>query len=240
MLPIVVDSLDKVPENARGAYVARDGKHYLDAEIEDVSGLKAKNTDLTTRLTAAQKRAAILGDRTPEEIQADLDFAKEQREKAAKDAGDFEGLKKIQAQELQKRDAKIYELVAQTAADEAIAAAGGKVKKLRGEVLKHVKVMDVNGSPTAVVIDAAGKPRIKDGQGTAVTIADLVEELKADDDFAVDFAHSGASGSGARNGGAGGGKSGAAVIIPRDASPAEYRRLRDDAMKRGVPYKVAS
>jgi hypothetical protein len=72
-----------------------------------------------------------------------------------------------------------------------------------------------------------------------VSIADVVEELKADDDFAVDFDFSGASGSGARNGG-GGGKGGAAVIIPRDASPAEYRRLKDDAVKRGVPYKIAS
>ena len=46
-LPIVADSLDAVPEALRSAYVERDGKYHLDAEIEDVSGLK--NTNAATR-----------------------------------------------------------------------------------------------------------------------------------------------------------------------------------------------
>jgi hypothetical protein len=94
-LPIVADSLDKVPEPARGAYVQRDGKFYLDAEIEDTSGLKSKNAELLGKLTAAQQRAALLGDRTPEQIQADFELASKAREQKAKESGDFEELKKI-------------------------------------------------------------------------------------------------------------------------------------------------
>lgn len=40
-LPLVVDKLDDVPESARGAYVEKDGKFRLDAEVDDAAGLKS-------------------------------------------------------------------------------------------------------------------------------------------------------------------------------------------------------
>lgn len=245
-LPITVDSLDAVPEGARGAYVQKDGKFTLDAEIEDVSGLKAKNTDLINRNKSLTDRAKIIGERTPEEVQADFDLAAKAREQKAKDEGNFEELKRLQALELAKkddalksRDERIYNLVAKQGATEAIVAAGGKPKKLLGEVLKSIKVVEQGGELVAQVVDAKGNPRIVDGQGTPMTIAQLVETFKADDDYAVDFAPSGANGSGARNEGAAGRGAGV-VVIPKDATPQEYRRLKADAEKRGVPYKIAS
>lgn len=45
-LPLTTDSLDTIPEAARGAYVEREGKFHLDAEVEDVAGIKAKNVQL--------------------------------------------------------------------------------------------------------------------------------------------------------------------------------------------------
>ena len=54
-LPLVADSLDAIPEPARGAYVAKDGKFHLDTEVEDVAPLKAKNTELLNE-TKAEKR----------------------------------------------------------------------------------------------------------------------------------------------------------------------------------------
>lgn len=237
-LPLIADTLDAIPEAARGAYIARDGKHYLDAEIEDTTALKANRDALKKEKDALAKRAAVLGDRTTEQVVADFEFAAKAREDAAKASGNYEELKRIQAEELRKRDDLIFDLTARTAADEAITAAGGKVKKLRSEVLRHVKVMPVHGVPTATVVDTKGQPRIKDGQGTPFTIADLVEELKADDDYANDFAASGASGSGARNDG-GGVNRGGIVTIDKNATPQEYRRLKAEAEKRGVAYKVA-
>ena len=238
-LPLVADSLDAIPEAARGAFVERDGKFHLDATIEDTSGLKAANQKLIAEKRALAARAAVLGDRTPEEVTADLEFAVKAREDAAKASGNYEELKRIQAEEIKKRDAKIYDLTARTAADDAITAAGGKVKKLRDPVLKHVEVRMVNGEPTAVVLDAKRQPRIKDGQGTPFTVADLVEELRADEDYENDFAASGATGGGARNDGGQGGRGGM-VIIPKDATPQVYRQMKADAEKRGVPYKIAS
>lgn len=54
-LPLVADSLDAIPEAARGAYVNRDGKFHLDTEVEDVTPLKAKNVQLMDE-TKAEKR----------------------------------------------------------------------------------------------------------------------------------------------------------------------------------------
>jgi len=239
-LPLLADNLDAIPEAARGAFVkGADGKFRLDAEIEDTAGLKATNAALKKEKDALSKRAAVLGDRTAEQVIADFEFAAKAREEAAKASGNYEELKRLQAEELKKRDTMIFDLTARTAADDAITAAGGKVKKLRDIVLKHVTVQLVNGTPTATVVDGKGQPRIKDGQGTAFTVADLVEELKADDDYANDFAASGASGSGGRNDSSGGGRGGM-VIIPKDASTQEYRRLKAEAEKAGRPYKVAS
>lgn len=236
-LPLTADKLDAIPEAARGAYTQRDGKFVLDAEFEDVSGLKKKNAELIESNKRLKPFASLIGDRTAEEIQADLELAKSHREKKLKDEGNFDEMKRLHGEEVSKKDALIFELVAKNEATAAITAAGGKPKKLLGEVLKSVKVQLVNGQPTAVVVDAAGKPRIKDGQGTAVTVADLVEELKADPDYEPDFAASGASGSGARNNTA---AAGSVVLIPKNASSEDYRRLKADAEKRGVPYKIAS
>jgi hypothetical protein len=245
-LPLIAEKLDAIPEAARGAYVEKNGKFVLDAEIEDTAGLKAKNAELIGANKKLAERAKVLGDRTAEEIQADLDLAAQARERKAKDEGNFEELKKLQALELKKRDdalatteAEIYDLVARNAAIEAITAAGGKVKKLVGEVLKSVRVVKDGNVRVAQVVDAKGNPRIVDGQGTPMTIAQLVETFKADDDYAVDFAASGASGSGARNDGGGGGARGL-VLIPKDATPQQYRAMKADAEKRGVPYQVAS
>jgi hypothetical protein len=56
-LPLVADKLDAIPEPLRSAYVERDGKYHLDAEVEDVTGLK--NTVATTRRERDEaKRAA--------------------------------------------------------------------------------------------------------------------------------------------------------------------------------------
>lgn len=245
-LPIVADSLDAIPEPLRGAYVERAGKFHLDADVKDPSAeLVAKNGELIALNKTLKTRASVIGDRTPEEVQADLEYAAKAREQRAKDEGNFEELKKLQALELAKkddalksRDSTIYDLVAKQGAIEAITAAGGKVKKLLGEVLKSIKVAEVGGELVAQVVDAKGNPRIVDGQGTPMTIAQLVETFKADDDYAVDFAPSGAAGGGARNE-SGVNNRGGVVLIPRNATPQEYQRMKADAEKRGVPYKVA-
>lgn len=222
-------------------------KTYTEA---DLAGLKTKNEDLIARLNAAKERAAILGDRTPEEVKADLEFAREMREKKARDEGDFESLKAQlldqHKSELTKRDtrvqrveSKLYDVLARREAEAAIIEAGGNPKLLLPHVLPFVKVTEQNDDFTAQVVDAKGQPRIADGQATPMSIAQLVDIFKADDTFGAAFESSGAAGSGARNSGAGGGRGGT-VMIPKDASPQEYRRLKAEAEKAGRPYAIAA
>lgn len=55
-LPLVTDSLDAIPEAARAVYVERGGKYHLDAEVEDVSPIKAKNAELLNETKAERRK----------------------------------------------------------------------------------------------------------------------------------------------------------------------------------------
>ena len=245
----VVDSIDTIPENARGAYVQKDGKYVLDADIPDVSGLRSKNSDLVARLAKAQERAALLGERTAEEIQADLELAKTTREKKAKAEGDFESLKaqlvtqhKTELEKVSGRtkkvESKLYDVMARRELEAAIVSAGGNPKVLLPHMLPFVKVIEQDEDFSPQVVDEKGKARIApDGSGKEMSIAQLVETFKADETFGVAFKPSDVTGSGARNSSTPSGSG--AVIIPKDADVQTYRRMKADAEKRGVPDKVA-
>lgn len=61
-LPIVTDKLDAIPEPLRAAYVEREGKFYLDAEIEDNAGLKSALEKERTGRRTAEARAKAADD----------------------------------------------------------------------------------------------------------------------------------------------------------------------------------
>jgi hypothetical protein len=226
-------------------------KTFTQADLDAaVAGLKAKNQELIGTTKALKARADVIGDRTPEEVQADLEFAKLTREQKAKAEGDFEGLKKQMIDQhtaeltkvtgrTKKVEGKLYDVLARREVEAAITAAGGNPKILAPHILPFVKVVEQDEDFVAQVIDAKGNARIADGAGTAMTIAQLVETFKADETFGVAFAPSGTTGSGARNEGTPGGKGGV-VLIPKNATPQEYRRLKDEAVKAGKEWKIAS
>lgn len=222
-------------------------KTYTEA---DIAGLRSKNEELLAKLKDATTRASVLGDRTPEEIKADLEFAREQREARARAEGDFESLKAQlldqHKAEIAKRETrvkrvegKLYDVLARREAESAIVAAGGNPKLLLPHILPHIRVSESDDDFAAEVVDEKGRPRIADSQGTPMTIKQLVESFRSDDTFGLAFAASDAAGSGARTTTQAGG-GGGTVLIPKDASPQEYRRLKDEATKAGRPYAIAS
>lgn len=222
-------------------------KTYTEA---DIAALKAKNAELIGKNKTLAERAKVIGERTPEEVAADLDFAAKAREEKARAEGNFETLKAQLIQQhtterekltgrTKKVEGKLFDVLAKREAESAITAAGGNAKVLLPHLLPFIRVAEQDDDFTAQVVDAKGNPRIADGQGTPMTIAQLVELFKADDAFAPAFAASGASGSGARNESSGRGGS-VTVLIPKNATPQEYRRMKEDAEKRGVPYAIAS
>jgi hypothetical protein len=221
-------------------------KTYTEA---DVAGLKSKTEELLTKLTAANQRAALLGDLTAEQLKADLDLAKATREKKAKDEGDFAALSKqkddFHAAELtkvggrvKKLEGKLFDTLAKRETEAEIVAAGGNPKMLLPHLLPHVQVTEQDEEFGVQVVDAKGKPRIADGQGTPMSIKQLVEQFKGDPVFAPAFAASGAGGSGARNGGPAGAV-GQIVLSGADAKdPQKYRAAKKKADEAGVSLTI--
>lgn len=247
-LPLVVDKLDAIPEPLRGAYVETDGKFRLNTDVEDVSGLKAKNSELLGKLKAANDRAKLLGERTAEEIQADFDLAAKTREEKHKAEGNFEAakaemLKGHQAQlakvaeDKAKVEAQLHKVLVVKDADRAIRDAGLEPEVLEPHVTPHLKVVYEEGEAVARVVDAKGNVRFNE-KGEPMTVDQLVSTIVANPKFAGLVPASGVKGGGAGNEGANV-RGGAVVLIPKDASVAEYRRMKDDAVKRGVPYRIA-
>lgn len=222
-------------------------KTYTEA---DVAGLKAKVAEKIAENKKLAERAKVIGDRTPEDVLADLDFAAKAKEEKARAEGNFETLKaQLLQQHATERDkltgrskkieGKLYDVLARREAESAIVAAGGNPKVLLPHILPFIKVTELDEDFTAQVVDGKGNQRIADAQGTPMSIAQLVDTFKSDETFGIAFAASGASGSGARNDAGGRGGS-AIVLIPANATPQEYRRMKADAEKRGVGYAIAS
>lgn len=174
---------------------------------EQVTGLKAKNTELLGKLKELDPLKGI----DPNEYK----ILKEQQAKLEEDrlkaAGDFENLKKqlldAHGKEKAALEAKIATLsksleenVLIATATQAIAAEKGVPTLLMPHVRSRTK-LDDNGQP--VVIDDSGNVRVG-ADGKPLSIAALVAEMKADvNTFGRAFEGSGASGAGS------GGSSGA-------------------------------
>ena len=215
MLKLNVDSLDAVDEPLRALYEPDGDKFKLKVEgVEDTSGLKSA-------LSAERKRAADLekqakawksGGRTPDEI-AELLQAQEARALTeAEKKGEWD---KIKAQmntahetALKAKDETIgamrrrleAELV-DAKATAAIAAAKGVPELLLPIVQRFVKVDE---DFSVQVVDAKGEPRFN-GKGEALSISDLITEMRATELYGRAFEGSGQSGSGMQPGNPNGG-----------------------------------
>lgn len=144
---------DKLADHLKTEYIP-DGEGYkLDADYEDVTGLKAKNSELLGKLTDAQKIAKQFEGLDPDEIKAKLDAlsARETEELQAK--GKWEELetklREKHAEESAKLAKKLESIVAANAEKELqlkLVAAGVKENlaedlaiSLRARNIKHVE-----------------------------------------------------------------------------------------------------
>jgi len=243
------DTIDAVPEPFRELYEEKAGK-FVPKIVEPSAALQAKNAELIGKNKLLAARASVIGDRTPEEVQADFEYAAKAREDKAKAEGNFEVLKtqliattNAEKEKLvgrtRKVEGKLYDVLAKREAERAITSKGIKAAVLLPHVLPFIKVTEHDDDFTAEVVDAKGNARIADGQATPMTIEQLVDEFIANPDFAGIVPASGANGGGARNESAAVTRGGI-VLIPKSASPQEYRRMKADAEKRGLPYQIAA
>lgn len=239
-LPLIVDSLDSVPEPIRANYVqAGDGKFRLDLDgYEDPANLKsALEKERTNARTAAKQAQAwqSIG-KTPDEIQALLEAQRQAEEDKAAKGGEWDKLKGQMTQahqaELTKRDEREQQLrkslerrLVDADATAAIAALKGVPALLLPHVRAAVKVIEEEGEFVARVVDQSGNPRVN-GKGEFLSISDLVGEMRQSEVFGRAFEATGTSGSGAGSSSSGGAGS---KTIPRasfDALPPKQRAAR--------------
>lgn len=185
------------------------------AEAE--AGLKAKNEELLAKLakgklTEEEQTAVEKDQKELEEFRKTQSSAEEER---ALKAGEFDKLKeqlvKKHVKEMEtekgisaKLKASLEANLIDAASLAAISTAKGSTVILLPHVKRHVKMVELNGSFVARVVDQAGTIRIGDEQGNPMSIDQLVAEMKTDEVFAPVFEGSGAGGGGTPPSGGGG------------------------------------
>lgn len=229
---------------------------------EDVAGLKAKVAELLGANKKFGEQLKAFEGLDPEAARKALKSAEESETERARKAGEFD---KLQLQlvdkhkgelgtkdaEIQKLSKGLYGALAKTQIMGALTGKDGQpignITLLQPHLQPFVKVVpnpNASGDDDAFVtqvVDKAGQVRVKDGQGTPFTIADLIEEFRGKDEYAGAFYAPDASGGGARgNGGAKGGTGTAYRISKTDALDAtKYQAAKAEAKKRGVPLEIS-
>ncbi|WPZ36256.1 hypothetical protein T8K17_08910 [Thalassobaculum sp. OXR-137] len=172
-LPAYVDNLDALPEAVRAHYVeTEDGRWRLDAEgVEDVSGLKsALEKERAERKALKVELAARDG---VEEAPAESEVAPEPEPEPVPAASEPDRAAALEARLLEAE------------ARAAIQAAHGVPELLLPVVVSRLSVAQ-DGSIAAAT-----------GDGTTLSVAELVETLRADPVYGRAFDASGKGGSGA-------------------------------------------
>lgn len=206
-----VDTLDKVPEDFRGFYVeGEDKKFKLDEKFKKataaIDGLNKTSKTLRSGEKSLKDLVAgfkALGD-TPEEIKQKLEDLNAQltsKEKINPEKIKEEITKAFEGK-LAEKDKKIEGLTGSvrkylvtSAATAAIAEAKGVPELLMPHIERQVKVVEENGDYKTVVVDAQGETRYG-ATGSPLTIAELVNSMKADKVYGRAFESDNAGGGG--------------------------------------------
>lgn len=190
---------------------------------EQNAALEANRNQLLTEAKAAKKALEAYKGVDPAKYRELEAAAAEAERKQAEATGDWKTreaqlLTKHQ-QEVDARETRIKTLsgalerrLVDAEATSAIAEAKGSPKVLLPHIKAHVRVIEEDGEYVVQVVDTKGNPRIGDSKGNPMTIAQLVEEMKQDPEFARNFEGTGSSGGGATRSTASGGGGSVRII----------------------------
>jgi len=119
--------------------------------------------------------------------------------------------------EVESTQGQLKKVLVENAAVKAITDAGGKVKVLLPHVTSAIQMKkNDTGEYSVSVVDSDGIQRVGDSQGNPMTIPQLVEEYKQNDDFAGAFSSSQQTGTGNKGKQTPGAPSGAKVVSSSD------------------------
>ncbi len=185
--PITTDSLTDIPAAYQGLYTeTENGAATLDPALAarlDTSGLTSaldKERSNSHRTAKELKEWRELGE-TPDRVRDSLETLERTAEEAVAVIDDLR--------------AQNHQFLVTTAATESLLAAGGSVELLMPHLEKSVRVDTKEGTPELRIIGPDGQDR-RQGEDSFMTIADLVEEMRASPVFARGFDPVGNRGSG--------------------------------------------
>lgn len=199
------DSQDAIPEQLKPLAVERDGKWIFEAEAkEEVAGLKAALNNERKRAKQYEQLAKQYDGIDPDRARQILDEASKAEEEKAKAAGQWENWKAQMQQQhesekgaltkqLETLKSELHRQMITANATMAISAAKG----IPALLLPHIgaSVIEENGSYAVRIMDG---DKVRYGKnGEPMTIAERIEEMKADPVFGRAFEASGNGGSGA-------------------------------------------
>jgi hypothetical protein len=244
MLSVPKDKFTAVPEDFRPLYAEKDGAYVLRTDDPSVGSAVKAVTGLNRSLKAARAEAQGLkgklpdlsklsefGD-TPDAILEGFTTRINELQTAAKTKTGEELTRQVtkikedlgtaHRSELEKHTKRIEALTGQLhglLVTSSATAALAQAEVIDAELVlpfihQQVRVGEENGKFTVSVIDKAGDPRYSGVTGAPMTIAELVQEMKAAEKYAPLFKSSSHSGGGAGQGG--GGRQG--VIPPNTRS----------------------
>lgn len=215
---------EKLSEELKKEYVPDGDDFKLDADYEDVTGLKAKRDELLKDLKDKQKLLEQFDGLDPEAAKAALAKAQETEDEKLKAAGEYEALKK----KLEDRHAEELK--------KATEREGSLLNNLKRERLQNYLVekgvlpdraayayVDI-GEQIELASDESGfSLKLKGGIGDAKELETVVEGLKTKSPFL--FTADGASGSGASGSEGKGGSTGKTITRAEyDANPVQYAK----------------
>jgi len=261
-LKLVLSSLDGLDEALKQFYVERDGKFFLDAEPAE--GLEVADVSKTMRALEAERRISREANAKVKAFEGlDADAARDALAKLEELGDDATVQKKVDARvaareaqlsklhneaiekatkRAERLEVNLKEQLIDHAATDALLKAGGRVKLMLPHVRDHIRMRETeDGRFEAEVVGADGSPRIGGLDGRAMTIPQLVEELKGLDEFKSGFDGTGHSGTGAQPSARTSGSGSTHRISAQDAKDhAKYQAAKDAAEKAGVPLEVGN
>jgi len=224
-MKLILDKIEDVPEAIRGEYEEKDGKFHLIVEDLEKSPLfeKLKANEQAARRSERALAAKVstwekLG-KTEEEITALIAKDEQNEQQKLEDKGKWDELKKQMNEkhllELEKKDklteaekkkaewlrGQIEKHLVDAQASAAISLAKGRHRLLLPIVKSAIKVTeDESGEFSTHIVDEKGGARVN-GKGEPLTLAELLEEMRASEDLGGAFEGSGIAGTGAQPGG---------------------------------------
>lgn len=214
-------------------------KAELAQQIADANAaLEANRNTLLAEKKRLEKDNARFKDVDPDKYRTLVEQESEIERRKAEAAGDwkareaqlfekFSANDKVKDETISSLSSALERRLIDAEATAALAAAKGSPKVLLPHIKAHVRVVKEDGEYAVQVVDARGNQRIGDAKGSPMTIGQLVEEMKADPDFARNFEGSGSSGGGAPR--SSGGASGAVRQIASTNSTDFLSNLTDIA-----------